>query len=251
MKKYTLLEMVQKILSAMDADEVNSISDTVESLQVVELIEGVYNDIVTRLDAPEHYKLFEINASGDSDLPTVMYLPSTVDSLEWVKYNVIASGETDPEWRRIKYLDKETFIDRQLGLKLSDSGVFQYTIPSYIEMLGYNDRAPTYYTSFDDRMLVFDAYDSEVEATLQKSKTVAFGKILPTFIRNDAFTPDLDANGFSLLLNEAKALAFSEIKQVANDKAEKNARKGWIKSQRDKHNIKENRMRLPDYGRKK
>jgi len=33
--KYTLLKMVQLILSAMDSDEVNGISDTVESLQVV------------------------------------------------------------------------------------------------------------------------------------------------------------------------------------------------------------------------
>ena len=52
--KYTLLEMTQDILSNMSSDEVNSISDTPESLQVATIIKQKYYDIVSRGDLPEH-----------------------------------------------------------------------------------------------------------------------------------------------------------------------------------------------------
>ena len=45
MPKLTVLDMTQKILSSMDSDDVNSISDTEESLQVVDIIEDTYHDM--------------------------------------------------------------------------------------------------------------------------------------------------------------------------------------------------------------
>jgi hypothetical protein len=46
MAKMTLLEMTQDILSDMDSDEVNSINDSVESLQVAQIIKTTYFNIV-------------------------------------------------------------------------------------------------------------------------------------------------------------------------------------------------------------
>ncbi len=40
--KYTLLEIVQEILSDMDSDEVNSIDDTTESEQVATIVKSTY-----------------------------------------------------------------------------------------------------------------------------------------------------------------------------------------------------------------
>jgi hypothetical protein len=40
MAKMTLLEIVQDILSDMDSDEVNSINDSVESLQLAQMIKS-------------------------------------------------------------------------------------------------------------------------------------------------------------------------------------------------------------------
>ena len=67
----------------------------------------------------------------------------------------------------------------------------------------------------------------------------------------DSFTPDLDANLFPLLLNEAKSLAFVEIKQSSNPKAEQYARRQYTRWANDRSNIhEENHMKGPDYGRK-
>ena len=44
MPKLTLLDMVQRTLSSMDSDTVNSFDDTIESEQVAYIIRDVYFD---------------------------------------------------------------------------------------------------------------------------------------------------------------------------------------------------------------
>ncbi len=52
--KRTLLEMTQSILSDMDSEAVNSISDTVEAQQIASVVEDTYYNIVAARKIPEH-----------------------------------------------------------------------------------------------------------------------------------------------------------------------------------------------------
>jgi hypothetical protein len=49
---------------------------------------------------------------------------------------------------------------------------------------------------------------------------MVWGWIYPTFTMVDTFVPDLDAQQFPILLNDAKALVFFEQKQMPHAKAE-------------------------------
>src|SRR5260221_14258513 len=97
MAEQTLLTIVQNILSAMDADEVNSISDTTEARQVAQIVQNKYYDIVSRGYLPEHDQLFQLNPSLDVTRPTLMYIPDAVSQVRWVKYfdsNVLDGAST-------------------------------------------------------------------------------------------------------------------------------------------------------------
>ena len=50
MSKKTLLEITQSVLSSMNSDNVNSISDIEESLQVAEKAREVYEDLMALED---------------------------------------------------------------------------------------------------------------------------------------------------------------------------------------------------------
>lgn len=82
----TLLEIVQNILSRLESDEVNSISDTVESMQVARIVENKYYDIIARDTLPDQQGLLQFTASGDSTKPVLMYVPAGVSKIEWIKY---------------------------------------------------------------------------------------------------------------------------------------------------------------------
>lgn len=235
---YTLKEMVDIILSAMDSDEVNSITDTVESNQVALLLKSIYYDIATDLGLPEHDTLFELTSSGDSTKPVLMTLPTTVARLDSISYDRRSSTETNVDYTGVEFLTIKDFIDRQQGLRNHTTGVAQMEITlngDTFSFMYYTDRFPSYYTVIGDNSIVFDAHDSTIDATLQSDKTICEGSLYPTFTLSDTFTPDLDPTQFSYYLNKAKVRAFAELKQVTNEEASMEARRQRI--------VVQNRMR--------
>jgi hypothetical protein len=260
--KYTLLEMTQSILSSMDSDEINSIDDTVEAQQVVTCIETVYNDMMTRGALSAHKTLFTLDASGDNTKPVLMTKPSNIQNIEWLKYNAIEDGDTDPVWQYVKFMPLADFICMVQGLNPSETNVetmTKTTPEGYSLTFHYrNDQAPIWYTSYDDNTLIFDAYDAEVDTTLQSVKTLCFGSKNTEFTKTDLFVPDLQPTQFQLLLNESKALAWSELKQTIHQKAEVSARRNWRHLSKTAQNIPSGKYlgdgnhpfdKLPSFGR--
>lgn len=235
--KYTLLEATQLILSAMDSDEVNSINDTVESYQVALLLKSVYYDTATELGLAAHDSLFELNASGDIDQPTLMSLPSNVTRWDWIEYDIIAAGETYSNYRRLEFMNLDDFLVLQNSLIGQSTDVGQMTFSSNGEnfnVMFRTDKQPQWFTSFDDDTILFDSYDSSVDTTLQKSKTRCSGAVFPTFTLNDTFTPDLHPTQFAYYINRAKVRAFAELKQAANQEAARETRNQKIVMQKHK-----------------
>jgi hypothetical protein len=234
---YTLLEMVQRILSAMDSDEVNSISDTVESNQVALMLKQTFYDCASDLDLPQHEGLFELNASGDPAKPTLMTTPTNVIKVRSIRYNNILTGETNPNYKEVDFIKFLDFVDRQQGLRETETvaGTMTFTSNSEsFEVMYRNDKMPQYYTTFDDRTFIFDSYDEDEDTTLQKSKTLCEGIVYPTWTMSDAFTPDLSPQQFSYFLNKAIDRAFVELKQQQNANAAGEARKQLISLQKQK-----------------
>jgi hypothetical protein len=241
--KYTLLELTQSILSSMDSDEVNSINDTVESQQVVEIVKTVYNDLITRSDLSASKTLFTLTASGDNAKPVLMTKPDGISTIDWLRYNCEDEDDDDPVWRELYFLPLSDFLSMTQNFNPSETDIESMThaVDAYtITFNYYNDRGPSYYTSINDNDIIFDAYDAEVDTTLQSSKTLGFGGRSVVFSRTDAWTPELEPDQFALLLNEAKSLAWAELKQTPNPKAEQAARRNWIHLGRTRRSIKTN-----------
>lgn len=327
--KPTLLEMTQNILSAMDSDEVNSISDTAESLQVARAIQQTYWNMLGKYDLPEHNTLIKLEASEDNTTPCLMYRPEGCTRIEWIKYydsnpmnslqvsqygsyshgvntdivrsqwsttsttsitigtgtktftvdsdtlNVtlgqdvtiesglnwmtgtltsyssftmvvevtstqgsgtfsawtVFSGSANaiPGYKNVKILSLQDFLNEVNSFSLLDNNVASQTISVLDPATGvYNtfnfryktDRQPCYCTIFANNYIVFDSYDSTQDTTLQQDKTQAWAWMYPTFELEDDFVPNLDAQQFPLLFNDAKALVFFEQKQYPHAKAE-------------------------------
>lgn len=239
--KYTLLELTKAVLSSMDSDEISSITDTVESMQVVEVIKTVYDDIVSRTDLQVNKTLFNLTESVDALKPIVMTKPSTIDKVEWIKYDGRDADDTTAVWNYVDFIQPDKFIERmhQQGLDNTWIGNFTYTFPDGSSVIFYyrNDQAPNYFTTFDDETLFFDAYDSAVDSKLLTSKTICYGTKISDFQSTDGYIPNLQPQQFALLLNEAKSLAWAELKQVPHEKAELTARRNWRHIQKTRNEL--------------
>lgn len=254
--KDTLLTLVQDILSAMDSDEVNSIADTTESLQVARLVRNTYYDIVDRTGLPEDDTLFNLVPSTSTLQPTVMSLPSNISKVKWIKYDWKKATDTDSFYTDITWLSVKDFFNRSDMLRATDTNVGTTTLvvgANSVPFYFTKNNPPQYYTSFDDNTILFDSYDAAVDMTLQASKTQCAGKINEVFSVTDSYIPPLNDAQFSLLRNEAKSLAFAELKQTVHAKAEGTSKRLWTALQRNKRQIEGGSAefnRLPNYGRK-
>lgn len=250
--------MVQTILSSMDSEEINSINDTVESDQITKILKSVYEDLIGKIDFPEHYTTFELTSSGDVNKPVLMTKPTIVDTILWIKYDRQTTTDPRVSYQEVVYKSQPLFFQDMYLLNPDASNVdtFNYvdvagdTIPFYYT----NDTGPKFFTVLRDGTLFFDSIDLAVDTTLQKNKTVCYGKLDTSWSDTDSFVPNLDAQHFPLLLQEAKALAHYELRQIQHQKAEVSARQQKIALQRNKTGIPAyiaGTANLPDYGRKR
>lgn len=239
--KYTLLEIVQSVLTSIDGDEVNSITDTTEAMDIAKITKDCYFDIVSRANLPENYFHFGLDASGDNTKPVLMTLPDTAHNALWIKYDARLNSEVDPRYVDVQFRELKDFLTETYQLReSSDMSVdsFIYTVNGEdLKVFYKNNTAPRFYTVLADRTVVFNSFDNTVDSTLQKNKTLCYGERIVPFTLADAFVPVLDARQFPLLLNEVKATAWAEKKQTTNQRAETKAREGWINLQRTKHNV--------------
>lgn len=230
--KYTLLQLTQNILSSLDSDEVNSIDDTQESRQVAQLIRTTYFNIMSRANLPEHKQLFKLIASAEDETPVLMYRPDDVSKVEWVKYNKEDVEGVD-NFKYVTILPLQQFIDMVQSLDSAATEVESFTLNGF-DFKYVTTKHPDYCTIINDYYFVFDSYNEDFDDTLTGNNTMCFGQKIPTFELVDSYVPDMDDQQFPLLLNEAKSLAFVELKQMKHDKAEQESRRQWITLQRTK-----------------
>lgn len=233
--KMTLLEIVRDILNDMDSDDVNSISDTVEAMQVAQIVKTCYQEITSNRNWPHQKKLIEAEASGTLERPTHIRLPKNVKELEVFRYNANKTDDpTKMQYKEVWYREPDEFLRITSTMGSSPYSRVVRDLNNTPIVIRTN-QAPTYWTTFDDTHLVCNSYDSAVDDTLQRSKTQILVYTNPEWVHTDDAIPDLPEEAFAALLAEAKSTAFFSLKQMANEKAEQKAtrqqrwlsRKAW------------------------
>ena len=249
--KMTLLEMTQDIMSDMDSDVINSIDDTDESRQVAQIIKTTYFAMQSTRNWPSTKTLLQFTNFGQIERPNYLFGDSAIKELDLMvmNYDKRKVGETRKQYDPVVYLFPDEFLRKVNAYNNDESNVQLITDDSGVVYSIMSDRAPSHFTSFNDKSLVFNSYDSEVEATLQSSKVQAFGYVMPGWEGLDLSIPVLPDEAFISLLEESKVKAMFKLKQTQDPTAiaEANRQRSWLA--RKSFKIKGG-VRYPNYGRK-
>lgn len=224
MAKATLLEIVQDILSAMDSDNVNSITDTIEAEQVADIVKREYYDLVVEQDYDSFETIFQLVGSGSSTKPTRMTFPDNTMKVLSVKYDRRTSVSGPDSFTEITYLSPLEFTNLVDGRDSTASNVLVH-VENGINFNIINDIPPTYYTVLGDDVVLFDSYDASVDVSLQDNKSKCIGMKEPTWVHTDTAVPSLSWQLFPLLIARAKRASFDLVKQQPSLTAERAAKK--------------------------
>jgi len=250
MAKKTLLEIVQETLSDMVSDEVNDIDDTVESQTVASIVRSVFESMVVNRNWPHTKNLVQLESLSDITKPTYFKMPERLKELVSISYDVRKNSTDSVLYREIRYKDPENFLRYLANRDANRDNVVTIEDFSGVKLLVFNDKAPEFWTSFDDSHIVFDAYNSSVDTTLKKSKTACTAYIIPLFERSNEAVPNLPAEAFPALIAEVKSTAFYDLKQMANEKEEKRSilQQRWLSRKAWRAH---GGVDYPNYGRKR
>lgn len=227
--KQTLLEMVQRILEALDGQLVESIEDTREAMQVARCVKETYEHLLYTRDIKAKNSLLQMHSMSDVNHPTVFYINDDLQQLEVFKYY----DKSNERYVDLQWMEPAEFIDMCLHRDPTKDNVRTIEDPSGVKYNIYTDRAPQYYTSFDDRHFILDNINLEDSATLLENYTVVYGVVCPEFKLEDTFVPDLSPQHFSLLLSEAKVQATYELNRTLDQLERDRAMKQKVTA--DKH----------------
>jgi len=187
MAKLTVIQIVQRVLSAIDSDNVTSISDTVESEQVKDILDTVYDRLLDDFpwDHLKEYGTLEVTAIDNE-----MKLPANVLHLNSIRYDK----------KDVQYISPE---DMTKKLDSRDTSL------SNIDSLGaINNEDPTYWTSYDSETIVFDSYDGTLISSLSNCSLVR----KPTILTSDSDIPDMPDRLHTVLLDGVFEEAFRLLK---------------------------------------
>ena len=252
MAKQTVLELVQSILSDMDSDEVNSINDTVEALQVAQILKDTYDLMAVNRNWPDQQTLFKPENSGTTARPTHMRIPDRIKEVSFINYDIADANDVSDgrlRYEKMRWREPHDFLEYTNNRNTTNDNIVQVEDFSGVTLLIRDDKEPQWYTSFDDEYVVFDSYDSEVDDTLKQEKAQLFGYEQDTFDIDDDFIPNMPEEAFPALLAEAKSSCFIKLKQVASQKDEQNAQRQQRWLSRKAWKVKGG-VNYPDYGRR-
>ena len=205
-------------MDATDGWRVSTIDDSVDSQQVAKIAEDIFYEVVNDVfNQPLAQNIYQLDALADSTKPNYLKIPAAVTNIHesTIRYNVTtgASGSSTLKWQEVHYLHPQDFLDYIGSRSTTTTNTQIVTDFSGVQFVIYNKKAPKYCTSFDQEYLVFDSFDSDVDSTLQKSKSQVLASEQRTFSVSDTYEIDLPEWFHPTYLNLVKARASEYLRQ--------------------------------------
>lgn len=242
---YTLLGVVQSYLDRTSGFYVNSIFESDESQQIAHIAEEVFYDLEGYYrDSEFTSQLVTLDHVGDTSKPNYLQLPSDVQRVRGSKLSYLVNNK----YNELIYLSPEAFLeylDHQLD------GTLEVTDFSGVKFSIREDKAPTYFTSFDGRYLVTDSYDSSVDTTLMASKTRAYCTVYSTFLIQDDFQIPLPQHLQALFRDMVLVECYSALREeLAPPSVQRRVRAGILRLQQKGQRIGSASQLKKNYGRR-
>lgn len=249
MSTNTAFEMVSEMLSAVGSDEVSAIDDTTEARQAYDQLKIAYDELVASRQWDFRRQNFSLTSYSRAAQPTRFDIPSGISEIIYLKYD-----KAD-----VRYVRPEEFQWLSDARSPTGSNIVSFTYNGAVLQV-FNNKAPFYWTSFDDKVIFFDSFDrsKDTGGFMTSAKCLGYGVkdscAWPTSDLADDFTPDLPEKFFPLLRAMARERAFFYLKQMDTPSDTKFIRKQKIHLNKTESRVRRGTgvvQRESDYGRKR
>lgn len=249
----TVRDVVVTYMERTSGFPIDSITDLDESMQVASVARDVFYEFLQLYpNLAVQQKDRTLDSLGDSTRPNYLVLPDKINNMREsvFYYNIAEGGDETVSYKRIHYVTPLEFLERTAHYSDQDPDTEVVTGLDGVKMVVLNDTMPDFFTSFDDKHLVFNSYDSSIDTTLQASKSRVVSNELPVWVMEDDFLIPIPDHLTSTYLNMVLDQAYNDIRQERNALIAQKARRDRIKLQQDSARVGSGGRTKKTYGRR-
>ena len=247
----TLLQTVQQYLDATSGFYVDSIFDNDEAQQVASIAERIYKEMAYEFpNLLFVQKDVTLDAVSDVTKPNFLLIPSAVQNIKESElyYNVSETG--DLQYKALTYCSPLEFMSITAQYSSKATSVDVITGFDNQKLPVINNEWPTYFTSFDGKYIVTNAYNSAYDTTMQASKSRVLVTQMPVFLQQDDFLIPIPQHLSTTYLAMVMDECFNLVYQQPNAKISQKARKLRIRLQQTSQVLGSGGRTKPSYGKR-
>lgn len=224
MKRYNLLELVQEVSRRIGDKERFGLDEDLRVADVANICIATLEGLCTRHQWEFLKDRLLVPATVTDKV--VVTLPSIAVRVNRVRYKV------NTAMTELCYLLPEDFLNLTNNQVDNTEAV---TVAGGGQVYVKTNAAPKYYTSFDEKTVVFDAYDGAVSAGIVAANVLLWADIeLDTSdarvagMPNDEWVPDIPARLNSVWLWESIAACYNDVVGQGSPSADREARRQYV-----------------------
>jgi hypothetical protein len=228
----TLLYTVQRVLEKLNLDPVSSIVDTTDSLLVTREAESTFYDLMSRAEWEDKEDLLQVLSGSDVENPTMLVIKENVHNITSLRYDVTTAEDTSTKIRTIYWVEPEEFLERSYRLNSESDNVKRVSYKGNL-LFVTTDVMPEYYTSFDNKILILDSHNKNVEDTLIGTKSICKGKVVPEWLEDDTFIIPVQDSLYPLFLSMLASACSLYMNSTINQEDERRQARGISRMRRE------------------
>ena len=221
MAKKTILTLVQELGESIGSDEIDVLGETIEAVEIVSILRQVYTEVLDRKRwefLRDRVRQLDVRAGGSTQLNTLT-IPDDVSRITCLKYR---TDNTIEDYIQLEYVTACEFVDRVQSRNPANADITTITNVDGVSLFIINDKAPKYWTSFDEETISFDGYDASRGAGNLIADSVIIADVVPEADFTDpAATLPVPQRMETLIFNEAISTCSLRLRQTVDPKAEK------------------------------
>ena len=247
MAKRTILKLVQDLGEGIDSDEIDSLAETEEVVRIENILKQTVQEVLDRKTwefMKDKVRQLDIREAGSSELNTLT-IPADVTHINCLKYR-----DDNDKFFELRYLQACEFIDM---LQSRDATQPEITAINNADGVALNvdtTQAPQFWTSFDEETITFDAYNSTSGTGNLIADSVIIADVMPvTDFTDPNAVLNIPERMETLVFNEALVTCNYRLRQTADPRADRVARRQGISLRENEHKTKID-TQVRTYGRR-
>jgi|LGOV01.1.fsa_nt_gb hypothetical protein len=234
--KRTILKLVQDLGEGINTDEIDSLDETEEVVRIVNILKQTVQEILDRKTwefMKDKVRQLDDRLPGSNQLNTLL-IPDDVTRIECLKYK-----DDNGKFYEVTYMQACDFVAMLQSRTETEDDINAIINADGVALNTRTTVPPGYWTSFDEETITFDSYNAASGNGNLIADSVIIADVMPV---TDFTDPDAVLNiperMETLVFNEALVTCNYRLRQTADPRADRVARRQGISLRENEHKTK-------------